>query len=60
MKNRFWIEVRCDHRVYDEEWMAMLLLINQLLKKHDGGRFSTVGAYLCEGNAITEQQESGT
>lgn len=62
MKNRFWIEVRCDHQVYDEEWAAILLLVNQLLKSHDGGRFSNVGAYLCEdeSNATTEQQESGT
>jgi hypothetical protein len=46
--NRFWIEVKCEHEVYDVEWGAMLLLINMLLKEHDGGKFSNVGAYLCE------------
>lgn len=47
-KNRFWIEVKCSYQVYDEEWAAMLLLINLLLQKHDSGRFRNVGAYLCE------------
>ena len=47
-KNRFWIEVKCPYEVYDEEWAAMLLLINLLLKQYDSGRFRNVGAYLCE------------
>jgi len=47
-KNRFWIEVKCEFEVYDEEWGAILLLLNMLLKEHDSGKFSNVGAYLCE------------
>ena len=47
-KNRFWIEVTCPYEVYDDEWMAMLLLINMLLKSTHDGRFSNVGAFLCE------------
>lgn len=53
-KNRFWIEVKCENEVYDEEWAAILLLVNMLLQKHDNGRFANVGAYLCEDESNKE------
>lgn len=48
--NRFWIEVKCEHEVYDFEWAELLFILNNLLKKHDGGKFINVGAYLCDEN----------
>jgi hypothetical protein len=47
-KNRFWIEVKCQYQVHDDEWAVMLLLINLFLKEHNHGEFSNVGAFLCE------------
>lgn len=44
-RNKFWIEVRCEYRVYDKEWAQILLLINTQLAKH---QFGNVHAVLCE------------
>jgi len=46
--NRFWIEVKCLHQVYDEEWAEILFLLNDIFKNYDNGKFSNVGAYLME------------
>ena len=46
--NRFWIEIKCPYEVYDDEWAELLFMFNHLLKSYDGGKFTNVGAYLCE------------
>ena len=46
--NRFWIEVKCPYEVYDDEWLALLMILNLTLKNHGSGRFSNVSAMLCE------------
>ena len=47
-KNRFWIEVKCETKAKDEEWAAILMLVNLLFQNHDHGKFAKFGAYLCE------------
>lgn len=44
--NRFWISVTCPYNVRDEEWAVILMLIDNLLRTYDGGKFSNVHAHL--------------
>lgn len=40
--NRFWIELKSDNDISDDEWLSLLIQVNKLLKT------SNIGAYLCE------------
>lgn len=44
--NEFYIIVKCPHEVYRTEWAELLFLLNDAFEKHDGGKYSNVGAYL--------------
>ena len=46
--NEFYIEVRCANKVYREEWLEMLCIINSLLQTYKNGQYANVGAYLEE------------
>jgi hypothetical protein len=46
--NEFHIEVRCANKVYREEWLEMLCIINSLLQTYKNGQYANVGAYLEE------------
>jgi hypothetical protein len=46
--NEFHIDVKCDYKVYREDWLELLCIINSLLQTYKDGQYSNVVAHLEE------------